>query len=246
MQHGVTKDDISNFVKKYNNNLSLIVAVSDLEKESFLNEGYNYDESIIQVLGFPRFDNLSSGNEKKQILFMPTWRLQFENEEMFLNSDYFNSLNGLLNNKKFHNLLNDYGYNLVFKPHVELMQYIDLIDICDDVYLSLDDSYQDLFKDSSLLITDYSSVFFDFAYLKKPVIYYQTNDDYHYGKSYFDYDTMGFGEVISDEDTLIGRIENYLENDCIMEEEYRENVDRFFKFTDRKNSERVYKWILEH
>lgn len=246
LQHGVTKDDISNFVKKYNNNLSLIVAVSDLEKESFLNEGYNYDESIIQVLGFPRFDNLSSGNEKKQILFMPTWRLQFENEEMFLNSDYFNSLNGLLNNKKFHNLLNDYGYNLVFKPHVELMQYIDLIDICDDVYLSLDDSYQDLFKDSSLLITDYSSVFFDFAYLKKPVIYYQTNDDYHYGKSYFDYDTMGFGEVISDEDTLIGRIENYLENDCIMEEEYRENVDRFFKFTDRKNSERVYKWILEH
>ena len=256
LQHGVTKDDISKFVKKYNNNLSLIVAVSDLERESFLNEGYNYDENIIQVLGFPRFDNLlgdddqevdsASDCDKKQILFMPTWRLHLENEELFLNSDYFNSLNGLLNSKKLHKLLNEHGYKLVFKPHAELMQYIDLIDICDDVYLSLDDSYQDLFKDSSLLITDYSSVFFDFAYLKKPVIYYQTGDDYHYGKSYFDYETMGFGEVIGDEDALIERINDYLENGCIMEDGFKENVDRFFKFIDRNNCERVYKWILEH
>ena len=177
---------------------------------------------------------------------MPTWRLQFDSDESFVNSDYFNSLNGLLNSKKLHKLLNEHGFKLVFKPHAELMQYIDLIDICDDVYLSLDDSYQDLFKDSSLLITDYSSVFFDFAYLKKPVIYYQTGDDYHYGKSYFDYETMGFGEVIGDEDALIERINDYLENGCIMEDGFKENVDRFFKFIDRNNCERVYKWILEH
>lgn len=245
LQHGVTKDDISKFVKKYNNNLSLIVTVSDLEKESFLNEGYNYDESVIQVLGFPRFDNLRSSKDKKQVLFMPTWRLQLENEELFLNSDYFNSLNSLLNSKKLHRLLNKYGYKLVFKPHAELIQYIDLICICDEVYLSLDDSYQDLFKDSSLLITDYSSVFFDFAYLKKPVIYYQTGDDYHYGKSYFDYETMGFGEVMDEEYALIEKIWYYLENDCIMEEEFKENVDNFFKFIDKNNCERVYKWILE-
>ena len=35
----------------------------------------------------------------------------------------------------------------------------------------MDESYQKLFNESSLLITDYSSVAFDFAYLKKPVIY---------------------------------------------------------------------------
>ena len=246
LQHGVTKDDISKFVKKYNNNLSLIATVSDMERESFLNEGYNYDESIIPVLGFPRFDNLTNADEKKQVLFMPTWRLQLENEELFLNSDYFNSLNGLLNSNKLHKLLNKYGYKLVFKPHAELMRYIDLIDICDGVYLSLDDSYQDLFKDSSLLITDYSSVFFDFAYLKKPVIYYQTGDDYHYGKSYFDYESMGFGEVIEDEDALIEKIEDYLENDCVMEDAFKENVGKFFKFIDRNNCERVYNWILKH
>ena len=246
LQHGVTKDDISKFVKKYNNNLSLIVTVSDLEKESFLSEGYNYDESVIQVLGFPRFDNLSDSDDKKQILFMPTWRLQFDSDESFVNSDYFNSLNGLLNSKKLHKLLNKNGYKLVFKPHEELMKYVDLISICDGVYLSIDDSYQDLFKNSSILITDYSSVFFDFAYLKKPVIYYQTDDDYHYGKSYFDYESMGFGEIVSDEDDLIGKIEDYLENDCVMEDEFKENVDSFFKFQDLKNRARVYDWILDN
>ena len=100
-------------------------------------------------------------------------------------------------------MLNKHGYKLVFKPHAELMRYIDLIDICDEVYLSKDDSYQDLFRSSSLLVTDYSSVFFDFAYLKKPVIYYQREDDYHYNEGYFDYESMGFGEVIGDEDALI-------------------------------------------
>ena len=244
LQHGVTKDDISKFVKKYNNNLSLIVTVSDLEKESFMDEGYNYDESVIQVLGFPRFDNLTSEKDTKQVLFMPTWRLQFDSDESFVNSDYFNVLNGLLNNKKLHKLLNNHGYRLVFKPHAELMKYVDLISICDDVCLSFDDSYQDLFKNSSILITDYSSVFFDFAYLKKPVIYFQTDDDYHYGKSYFDYESMGFGEVISDEDALIKKIEDYLKNDCIMEDKFKENVNSFFKFIDRNNCERVYKWIL--
>ena len=246
LQHGVTKDDISKFVKKYNNNLSLIVTVSDLERESFLDEGYNYDENIIQVLGFPRFDNLTDSDDNKQILFMPTWRLQFDSDESFVNSDYFNSLEGLLNNGKLHKLLNKHGYKLVFKPHAELMRYIDLIDICDEVYLSKDGSYQDLFKDSSLLITDYSSVFFDFAYLRKPVIYYQTGDDYHYGKSYFDYESMGFGEVISDEDVLIEKIEDYLDKGCVMEDRFKENVDSFFKFNDRNNCKRVYVWILEH
>ena len=65
----------------------------------------------------------------------------------------------------------------------------------------LDTSYQDLLNNSSVLLTDYSSVFFDFAYLKKPVIYYHPeNDSYHYEGSYFDYETMGFGDVAIDKE----------------------------------------------
>ena len=261
LQHGVTKDDISRFVKKYNNNLALIVTVSDLERESFLKEGYNYDEAIIPVLGFPRYDNLKNNDAKKQILFMPTWR-QIDGKDAFLRSDYYKSLNSFLNNKDLIDLLDKYSYELIFKPHIEMMKFLDLLDIDEKVILSLDksyknsdfkfknkiifnDSYQGLFNDSTILITDYSSVFFDFAYLKKPVIYYQSSDDYHYDDGYFDYETMGFGEVISDEDVLISKIQYYLDKECIMENKFKGRVDRFFKFNDKRNCERVYNWILE-
>ena len=264
LQHGVTKDDISKFVKKYNNNLSLIVTVSDLEKRSFLNEGYNYEDSIIQVLGFPRFDNLSNEMTKKQILFMPTWRM-FNGKESFLKSKYYKNLKQFLNDGELFSLLREKGFKLIFKPHAEMMEFLDSFDINENVYLSLDksykelseekniknkiifnDSYQDLFNESSILITDFSSVFFDFAYLKKPVIYYQTDSDYHYDDGYFDYESMGFGEIIDDEIDLIDKIKYYLENGCIMEDKFKDNVDKFFKFNDKGNCERVYKWILEH
>ena len=50
---------------------------------------------------------------------------------------------------------------------------------------------QNLLKDSALMITDYSSVFMDFAYMEKPEIYFQFDEDQfrstHYAKGYFDY-----------------------------------------------------------
>ena len=193
---------------------------------------------------------------------MPTWR-QIDGKDAFIESDYYKSLNSFLNNKDLIDLLVEFGFDLIFKPHIEMMDFLELLNIDEKVILSLDksyknsdlrfknkiifnDSYQDLFNKSSILITDYSSVFFDFAYLKKPVIYYQSNKDYHYDEGYFDYDNMGFGEVISDVDVLLSKIRYYLNNDCMMEDKFKERVDQFFKFNDNKNCERVYKWILKN
>lgn len=254
LQHGVTVGNISSWMSKFDKNLSLIVAASEKEAESFLEEGYNYDESIIQTLGFPRFDNLKN-IENKQILFIPTWRKNLRgNKNAFVNSVYFENINSFLNSSKLFDLM-DKGYKIVFKPHQELVnpiddesdeRYIDLFDIPDDVYVSYDESYQDLFNNSSILITDYSSVFYDFAYLKKPLIYYRPVEDYHYDEGYFDFETMGFGEIIKTEDDLFGKLNDYIENDCKMEEKYRKRVDSFFKFTDKNNCKRVYDWILKH
>ena len=132
LQHGVTKDDISRMVKKYNNNLSLVLTVSDLERESFLREGYNFDEGIIPVLGFPRFDNLKRIGDKRQILFMPTWR-NLEGKDSFLKSDYYKTLNGFLNNDKLFSLLVEKDYKLIFKPHAEMMEFLDLLNINENV-----------------------------------------------------------------------------------------------------------------
>jgi CDP-glycerol glycerophosphotransferase (TagB/SpsB family) len=246
LQHGVTKDDVSEFIKKYDKNLSLIVTVSERERQSFLQEGYNFDEDIIQTLGFPRYDNLTSNDTKKQILYMPTWRIGLNYPKRLLESDYYKTLVGFLNNQKLKEILENSGYTLVFKPHPELKEFMDIIEIPEYVQISEDESYQKLFADSSLLITDYSSVFFDFAYLEKPVIYYQADDDYHYENGYFDYETDGFGEVIKEEEELIELINNYIKNECQMKEGYNQNMKKFFKYNDKNNCKRVYGWILDH
>lgn len=57
---------------------------------------------------------------------------------------------------------------------------------------------------------------------------------------------MGFGELIDNEDDLVDKIIEYIENDCVMEDKYKERVDNFFKFRDQNNCKRVYDWILQH
>ena len=51
---------------------------------------------------------------------------------------------------------------------------------------------------------------------------------------------MGFGDVITDENILIGKIEEYLKNDCKMEEIYTKRVNSFYKYNDKNNCKRVY------
>lgn len=242
LQHGVTKDDISWWIKKFHKNLFMFLTVSDLERNSIVNGHYNYEEDRIPVLGFPRYDNLSN-DPKNEILFIPTWRRDLNTPENIIQSDYLKSLNSFLNNEKLNKAVEEMGYTLVFRPHPELWKFLDFFNI-NHVRLS-QEPYQEMFKTASLMITDYSSVAFDFAYLKKPVIYYQ-DGNYHYGKGYYDYETMGFGKVIFDEDELVDKVIEYMKNGCVMEDEYKKRVDSFFKFTDKNNCKRVYEWLLKH
>ena len=246
LQHGVTKDNVSSWLHKYEKNLKLIVAVSDDEAESFMDDGYNYKREIIQVLGFPRFDNLERAQTNRQILIMPSWRkkLLYAPPQYIMDSEYFRAMNSLINNKNLIELAKKYDYKIIFKPHPRVYDYIDLFDTNDYVEIDFESTYQELFKSSDLMITDYSSVAFDFAYMKKPLIYYQYADDYNFDEGYFKYKSMGFGEVVSTQDELTNTVEDYLENDCKMKEEYESQVDNFYKYKDKNNCKRVYEAIL--
>ena len=243
LQHGVTKDNVSSWLHKSDKNLKLITTVSDAERKSFLDPGYNYDENIIQTLGFPRFDNLKTNEKtKRQILIAPSWRTDLHNMTIkyIMDSDYFKTINSLINNKTLISIAEKYDYNIIFKPHPMVYGYVDLFETNEYVTIDEKTTYQELFKDSDLLITDYSSIAFDFSYMKKPIIYYQHDDDYNFKEGYFKYKTMGFGDVITDENILIGKIEEYLKNDCKMEEIYTKRVNSFYKYNDKNNCKRVY------
>jgi CDP-glycerol glycerophosphotransferase (TagB/SpsB family) len=246
LQHGITLHDVSYWIRKDYVNLFLFVTSNDMERQSILEGEYNFDDDVVQSFGFCRYDNLNNGNIKKQILFMPTWRNYIRGRDLFMNSSHFLRINSFINNERLLVYLKENDFQLVFKPHFEIYEHIDLFNIPDGVKVSSNESYQELFNESAILITDFSSVAFDFAYLKKPILYYQAEMDYHNERSYFDYDDMGFGEVIRSEDELVDVVIEYMENDSKMKDRYLNRVKSFFKFTDNNNCKRCYEWLREN
>ena len=179
---------------------------------------------------------------------MPSWRrnLTSKSNEYIQETEYFKRFNSLINNERLIQKAKEYGYEIIFRPHPNVYNFINLYDENDYVKIDYDKTkFQVLFNNGSLMITDFSSVAFDFAYLNKPVIYYQYAHDYHFNveDSFYDYETMGFGEICKREDDLVNLTIEYMENDCKIKDMYRKRIDDFFIFKDRNNCKRVHEAI---
>lgn len=250
LQHGITLNNITSWLRKYDKFLYLLVTAAKKEHQSFFDNPYHFSESVVNLLGFPRFDGLHKGDEVNQIVIMPTWRrfLRVMNDEQIQNSTYFQRLNSLLNSEELINFAKENNFKILFKPHPNLIEYLYLFDRNDYVTFDCKSSYQDIFKKSKIFITDYSSAIFDVAYMKKPIIYYQYEDDgFHFDldESYFNFDTMGFGNIVDTEEQVIDNVKSIVKNNCEMEDKYKTRVDDFYAYTDDKNCKRVYNFILD-
>ena len=99
------------------------------------------------------------------------------------------------------------------------------------------------------MVTDYSSVQIDFAYMKKPLAYFQFDYERfcksHYGKGYFDYTDDGFGPVFGDENGLMDYIEKMAERSFENTEPYITRHKEFFDLYDTDNCKRNYEAIKE-
>ena len=109
--------------------------------------------------------------------------------------------------------------------------------------------YQELLLEGSLLITDYSSIFFDFGFLRKPVIYthfdYEEYRNTHYKKGYFNYYLDGFGPICKDINCTVNEIIFELENNCLLRKKFLLRINKFFKFSDENSSERIFHEIIK-
>ena len=179
-----------------------------------------------------------------------TWKpITFEGiySNNFNRTDFFKFYNNLINSPKLLKAMKKYNYKGLFCLHPSFSEQWK--DFKNNSIFSIKDKYdyQTLLSEASLLITDYSSIFFDFAYMKKPVIY--TQFDYekyrknHYRKGYFDYNLNGFGPVCIDLETCINTIIDELRSGCKMKNKYLERVQKFFSFFDRNNNDRIYNAI---
>lgn len=263
LQHGVIKDDLSSWLN--GRKISFFVTSTQKEYESIAGDynRYKFGKKEVVLTGLARHDSLLQKNDfqNKQILIMPTWRKNLvgsvvnsalrELKEEFYQSEYFYKWSGLLKSNALQKLSQKYGYKILFNPHPIMIPYLKVFEIPSFVSIaSENESLQDLFGKSSLLITDYSSVAFEMGYLRKPVLYYQFDEEefyanHSYTKGYFDYRTDGFGPVVTAEEDLLRELENLLQNNCKVGEPYKSNIENTFAFRDGKCCERIYQEILK-
>lgn len=254
LQHGVLYQDFPMFYKK-NSKFKIFICGAKAEYD-FVNEKYGYDDEV-KYTGLARFDNLHNFTpDEKIITFIPTWRRWLDTREKFESSEYYKRIMSFINNEKLEEILEKNDKYLYFYPHLASQKYIDLYSTKNKrvkILNAKDVDIQDLFKTASLMITDFSSVFTDFAYMKKPLIYYQYDkEDFilkHIGSdldaSYFDFEEDGFGEVINEETSLIKTIESYIKSEYKVKSKYLKRINNFFVLNDDKNCERIYNEIME-
>ncbi|MGN0358868.1 MAG: CDP-glycerol glycerophosphotransferase family protein [Blautia sp.] len=262
VQHGMSVQKIAIAQKRLRDNTRLYFCASKYEIENLSHPVYDYTGyDALKLTGVPRYDGLIN-KDQKIILISPTWRMQSamlvsKNEGVardynpnFKNTSYFKVYNSLINDKRLIEAAKKYGYRIsyvlhpIVSPQAEDFDKNDYVDI---IPATGDMSYEKIFCESSLMVTDFSGVQFDFAYMRKPLVYLHHNDiPQHYEEGTFHYDTMAFGEICHDNDELIDVLCEYMANGCRMKSEYRRRADDFFAFDDHDNCKRIYAEMLQY
>jgi CDP-glycerol glycerophosphotransferase len=207
----------------------------------------------VRILGYPRNDvffnseliledygkKFNLNKYDKIILYCPTYRdippskIPFTDNSLLTMNDYLTQNNYLL-------LIKSHYWK---RSNVDIRNYSNIIDVSEKV-----SDIQDLLIHVDVLITDYSSVAFDFALLDKPIIFYpyDYNEYLENRILYMDYYTDLPGPFAKNEDELFELIQSidYIFNGTEYKEKYVKFKKRFNYYVDGKSSERLYNYLM--
>lgn len=225
-----SKNIIYNYAEAYRISANKIIPTGIPRTDVFFDEEYKNNKIDILFNKYPILKH------KKIILFAPTYRGKDRNgyydfEKMDMN--------------KIRNELGD-EYILVIKLHKFISnspkwgkEYSDFI-----VDLSNDEDIIDLFFIADLLITDYSSVVFEYSLLNKPILFFAYDlDNYISNRDfYYPYENFVPGPIVKSTEDMINTIkENKFELDKL--NSFR---NKFFDHFDGKSTQRVIDMLFDY
>lgn len=263
LNHGITKEDMSDKLNKFVTGVDLFIAANNQDYTTLVQDKrYGYNSKDVALTGYARYDRWVNYEGKNQILLMPTWRAYLVDKSIanrnepkvidnFVQSSYYKAFQNLLNNELLDQLLEENNIQLIFYPHYEMQSALYLWTTKSKNIIFANKQNYDiptLMRESKLLITDYSGVGFDFAYMYKPVLYYQFDKEEYYRGHYlhsevYSMEKDGLGSVVCSEHQLMEELRLLLEDRFVMPSKYRKRVDDFFTYHDNKNCERIYKAV---
>lgn len=257
LQHGITINK-AKWLFYENTKMRLFICGAKPEYDYVLKE-FGYPKENVAYLGFCRFDDYHEAHDiKRQILLIPSWREWigskneftgvYEDTSNFENTEYYQRYQSLINNKMLHEILDNNDVQLFFYPHRNMQQFVNSFSSGSKnvtIVNNRNSNIRQLLIQSALMITDYSSVALDFAYMLKPVIYYQFDEnrfrEAQYEKGYFDYKTCGLGEWADNEEDVIRMVEKSIQSNFVVDEIFQNSHRAFFPLYDSNNCERIYR-----
>ncbi len=259
LQHGITINKAT-WLFYPNTKMRLFICGAKPEYE-YVKKYFEYPEENVAYTGFCRFDDYHNINvNKKQILLIPSWRewiaskneysKKYEDNSKFTNTEYYKKYQELINSPKLIKFLEENDLELYFYPHRNMQKYISDFSTSSKkikIVTNKNTDIRQLLIESAVMITDYSSVALDFAYMKKPVIYYQFDEkrfrEAQYAEGYYSYRDSGLGTVKNSLEEVEEELESIYKNNLVMTTKFDEAHKSFFELHDNKNCERIYNEI---
>lgn len=252
---GVNTEDYKENFHKESRNWDYLLSPNPYSTEIF-RRAFRFDKKMIES-GYPRNDFLYKENnqasidglkeryhlpkDKKIILYAPTWR----DDQHVDNGKYIFHLELDLDllQKQLGN-----EYVVLLRLHYLIAENIDLTKYEGFVYdLSQHEDIRELYLISDILVTDYSSVLFDFANLKRPMIFYVYDiEDYRERLRgfYFDFEQNAPGPLVKTTEEVVHEIRHLEQNHFQLPDNYKEFYDKFCLWEDGNASKRVVEEIF--
>jgi CDP-glycerol glycerophosphotransferase (TagB/SpsB family) len=263
IQHGLNMHSAPQYRARYIDNTEFYCCASSEEIEQLSDPSYAYESSMLRLTGLPRYDGLVS-NTERLILLAPAWRgsapadgrrIDAPNgyDPYFADTSYFAVYRAILRDEALLDLLGRAGYRLRFLLHPDFSaQAEDFADCANDyveVISSVADGYERNLRRAAVLITDFSGIQYDWAYMEKPLIYFRP-EELSPDREDEGADFEGFGPVARTAQEL----EIFLEGIIIGGAQagsspsleltptsiYRERMQDFFAHKGRENCARIY------
>lgn len=221
-----------------------VVVSSKEEANHFITLG-NMNENSLYITGLPKYDRNILHENANKIVIMLTWRRWEFNDvrSSFESTNYYKLIKKIVDNipKKYHK-------DIIILPHPLFINFVKNNDSFLNKFIPNNFVYDDILKDTKLLITDYSSISYDAFYRGSNVIFCWKEKEacllnYGVDAKLMLNEKNVFGDVFYDEKDVKNLVEkNY---NSSQSKKYMERYKKIVEFNDGNNTDRLINMLIE-
>ena len=264
LQHGVIATDLHRWLNRRQFDMFVTTTTDEFAAIAGDHSLYRFTPHEVALTGLPRHDRLVRldaslpKRQRNRILVLPTWREYLLGtgtdgagrrplRDDFAQTTYARAWFGLLRSDGLRDLAQEHGATIAFMPHPNIQPYLDQFALPPyvETLTYSDNDIQHVLTSAKVVITDFSSIVFDAAYIGRPVVYYQFDQAEAFGgrhtvrQGYFSYEDDGFGPVVHREGEVVEALRIIAAEGFEASPEHAARRDKTFPVRDDGSSARV-------